>query len=317
MAQFTVNPQRFDPYKNFKFRVQVGRPLRRRGQQGQRPEAHDRGGQAPRGRRPQHQPQVAGPHRVRGHHARARGDPRHGVRAVGQQGLELRRRPRHRGLAEGLPQGHHHRGVQRGRASWRSPTRSIGCWVSEFQALPDLDANANAVAIEHIKLENEGWERDLDVTEPTEPIPPLPPGNRPCGPYPPRNCWTYGSGAGPAPGRPGAASCSPPAGRAAAGAGRYGHRPPRCAAAGRVRNRLFGPALDAFTECPRAANASNSASPGPRPRSSGRRRPARRRPTLRFGEWTDAPPAPRQPGSRRRRPCPDAATARGCCWNVA
>ena len=41
-------------------------------------------------------------------------------------------------------------------------------WVSEFQALPDLDANANAVAIEHIKLENEGWERDSDVTEPTE-----------------------------------------------------------------------------------------------------------------------------------------------------
>jgi phage tail-like protein len=35
------------------------------------------------------------------------------------------------------------------------------CWVSEYLALPDLDANANAVAIEHIKLENEGWERDL------------------------------------------------------------------------------------------------------------------------------------------------------------
>jgi phage tail-like protein len=43
------------------------------------------------------------------------------------------------------------------------------CWVSEYQALPDLDANANAVAIEHIKLENEGWERDESVTEPTEP----------------------------------------------------------------------------------------------------------------------------------------------------
>jgi phage tail-like protein len=43
------------------------------------------------------------------------------------------------------------------------------CWVSEYQALPDLDANANAVAIQHIKLENEGWERDTSVTEPTEP----------------------------------------------------------------------------------------------------------------------------------------------------
>ncbi len=43
------------------------------------------------------------------------------------------------------------------------------CWVSEFQALPDLDANANAVAIQHIKLENEGWERDVEVPEPSEP----------------------------------------------------------------------------------------------------------------------------------------------------
>jgi phage tail-like protein len=43
------------------------------------------------------------------------------------------------------------------------------CWVSEYQAAPDLDANANAVAIQTIKLENEGWERDVEVPEPTEP----------------------------------------------------------------------------------------------------------------------------------------------------
>nr|WP_321949236.1 phage tail protein [Paraburkholderia sp. J10-1] len=43
------------------------------------------------------------------------------------------------------------------------------CWISEYQALPDFDANANAVAIQHIKLENEGWERDQSVTEPQEP----------------------------------------------------------------------------------------------------------------------------------------------------
>lgn len=42
------------------------------------------------------------------------------------------------------------------------------CWVSEFQALPELDAAGNAVAIQTIKLENEGWERDKSVTEPTE-----------------------------------------------------------------------------------------------------------------------------------------------------
>ena len=42
------------------------------------------------------------------------------------------------------------------------------CWVAEYQALPDLDANANAVAIQNLKLENEGWERDAEVPEPTE-----------------------------------------------------------------------------------------------------------------------------------------------------
>jgi phage tail-like protein len=42
------------------------------------------------------------------------------------------------------------------------------CWVSEYQALPDLDAGANAMAIEHIKLEHEGWEHDLSLKEPKE-----------------------------------------------------------------------------------------------------------------------------------------------------
>ncbi|MCA8952142.1 MAG: phage tail protein [Planctomycetes bacterium] len=43
------------------------------------------------------------------------------------------------------------------------------CWVSEYQALADLDANGEGIAIEMIKLENEGWERDYDVKEPKEP----------------------------------------------------------------------------------------------------------------------------------------------------
>jgi len=42
------------------------------------------------------------------------------------------------------------------------------CWVSEYQAQADLDANANVVLIQHIKIENEGWEIDPSVTEPTE-----------------------------------------------------------------------------------------------------------------------------------------------------
>lgn len=42
-------------------------------------------------------------------------------------------------------------------------------WVSEFQALPELNANKGAVAIQKLTLENEGWERDYEVKEPTEP----------------------------------------------------------------------------------------------------------------------------------------------------
>jgi phage tail-like protein len=42
------------------------------------------------------------------------------------------------------------------------------CWVSEYQAMPDLDANANAIALQHVKVENEGWERDTSFPEPAE-----------------------------------------------------------------------------------------------------------------------------------------------------
>ena len=42
------------------------------------------------------------------------------------------------------------------------------CWVSEYQAIPELDASANAVAIQTLKLENEGWERDYKTLEPKE-----------------------------------------------------------------------------------------------------------------------------------------------------
>jgi phage tail-like protein len=67
--------------------------------------------------------------------------------------------------------------------------RIYRCWVSEFTALPELDANANAVAIQSLRLENEGWERDLSVPEPSEPSfddpvleqkpPDKPPGKKP------------------------------------------------------------------------------------------------------------------------------------------
>jgi phage tail-like protein len=55
---------------------------------------------------------------------------------------------------------------ERGQPAFRYFLHS--CWVSEFTAIPDLDANANAVAIEMMKVELEGWERDLATTEPDE-----------------------------------------------------------------------------------------------------------------------------------------------------
>jgi phage tail-like protein len=48
------------------------------------------------------------------------------------------------------------------------------CWPSEFTAVPEMDANGNAVAIQSLRLENEGWERDYTVQEPTEPSYTLP-----------------------------------------------------------------------------------------------------------------------------------------------
>lgn len=47
--------------------------------------------------------------------------------------------------------------------------RIYRCWVSKFQAMPELDATGNAVAIQTLELQNEGWERDYEVGEPTEP----------------------------------------------------------------------------------------------------------------------------------------------------
>jgi phage tail-like protein len=48
------------------------------------------------------------------------------------------------------------------------------CWVSEYTAMPELDASGNAIAVESVKLELEGWSRDESTTEPDEsqPVPP-------------------------------------------------------------------------------------------------------------------------------------------------
>ena len=168
MAEFTVNTSRFDPYKNFKFRVKWD------------------------GR------YVAGVSKVSSlkrttevvEH-REGGDPSTSRKSPGRSKFEaitLERGVTHDvefeqwankvwNFASGL-------GAEVSLKNFRKDIlievyneagqlalayKVFRCWVSEYQSLPDLDANANAVAIQHIKLENEGIERDYDVPEPAEP----------------------------------------------------------------------------------------------------------------------------------------------------
>src|SRR3982750_98032 len=167
MAQFSVNAQRFDPYKNFKFRVFWG------------------GSTAP----------VAGVSKVSGlkrttevvEH-REGGDPSSSRKSPGRskyEAITLERGVTHDtefeswankvwNFGSGL-------GAEVSLKDFRKDLiievyneagqlalsyKVFRAWVSEFQLLPDLDANANAVAIQHIKLENEGWERDKETPEP-------------------------------------------------------------------------------------------------------------------------------------------------------
>jgi len=169
MAQFTVNAQRFDPYKNFKFRVKWNNNI-----------------------------YVAGISKVGALKRttevvkhREGGDPSSTRKSPGRteyEAITLERGVTHDTEFEkwankvwdfkaGL-------GLEVSLADFRKDIilevyneagqlalayKIYRCWVSEWQSLSDLDANANAVAIQHIKLENEGWERDLEVPEPAEP----------------------------------------------------------------------------------------------------------------------------------------------------
>ena len=172
MPPFTVNAARHDPYKNFKFRVKWdGRYVAGISKVGALKRTtevvkHREGGDESTSRKSPGRTEYEAITLERGvthdlefekwankvwSYANAQ--------AAGADG----------GLAQGLPQGRDHRRLQRGRAEGDLVPASTAAWVSEYQALPDLDANANAVAIQHIKLENEGWLRDVTVTEPEEP----------------------------------------------------------------------------------------------------------------------------------------------------
>ncbi len=168
MAQFTVNAQRFDPYGNFKFRVKWDGKY------------------------------VAGVSKVGAlkksieiKEFREGGDPSTGRKSPAQAKFEpitLERGVTHDtefeiwankvwNFGSGL-------GSEVSLADFRKDIiievyneagqlalayKVYRCWVSEYQALPELDASANAVAIQTLTLQNEGWERDYEVTEPSEP----------------------------------------------------------------------------------------------------------------------------------------------------
>src|SRR5689334_17083862 len=167
MAQFTVNAQRFDPYKNFKFRVKWDGKY------------------------------VAGISKVSALKRttevvkhRDGGDPSSSRKSPGRtefEAITLERGVTHdkefeqwankvwnyrSGLGTEVSLGGFRKDiiieVYNEAGQLALAYKVYRCWVSEFQATADLDANANAVVIQHIKLENEGWERDDEVAEPIE-----------------------------------------------------------------------------------------------------------------------------------------------------
>jgi phage tail-like protein len=168
MAEFSVNTQRFDPYKNFKFRVRWdGRFVAGISKVGALKRTTE-----------------VVEHRVGG-------DPSTGRKSPGRSKFEaitLERGVTHDPEFENWANRVWSFGAGLGAETSLKDFRKdiiiemyneagqlaiaykvFRCWVSEFQAMPELDANANAIAIQTLKLENEGWERDLDVQEPTEP----------------------------------------------------------------------------------------------------------------------------------------------------
>ena len=168
MAQFTVNPQRFDPYKNFKFllrwdgRVVAGvsrvSPLRRTTEV----VSFRNGGDPSSSRKSPGRTEYAPVTLERGvtHDLEFEQWANKVWRIGGGLGGEVSLKDFRKDIILEL----YNEAGQLALAY-----KIYRCWVSEYQATPDLDANANAVAIQHLKLENEGWERDQSVAEPTEP----------------------------------------------------------------------------------------------------------------------------------------------------
>src|SRR3954469_23558063 len=168
MPQFTVNPLRFDPYKNFKFKVSMdGRYVAGISKVGALKRTtevvkHREGGDPSSTRKSPGRTEFEAITLERGvtHDV----DFERWANKVWNFGAGLGAETSLKDFRKDITIEIYNEAGQLALAY-----KVYRCWVSEFQALPDLDANANAVAIQHIKLENEGWERDTDVVEPTEP----------------------------------------------------------------------------------------------------------------------------------------------------
>jgi phage tail-like protein len=168
MAKFTVNTQRFDPYKNFKFRVKWdGRYVAGISKVGALKKTtevveHREGGDPSSSRKSPGRSKFEAITMERGvTHDK---DFEQWANKVWNYGAGLGAEVSLKDFRKDLILELYNEAGQLVIAY-----KVFRSWVSEYQALPDLDANANAVAIQHIKLENEGWERDYEVPEPSEP----------------------------------------------------------------------------------------------------------------------------------------------------
>ena len=168
MAQFSVNPQRVDPYKHFKFRVKwdgrivagISRvsALRRTTEVVLHREGGDPSIEHKSPGRTKYEPIVLERGITHDHEFEQWANKVWNWGAAGGQEVSLK--DFRKDIVIELVN-------EAGQVVMAF--KVFRCWPSEYRALPDLDANAVAIAIEHLKLENEGWVRDSGITEPAEP----------------------------------------------------------------------------------------------------------------------------------------------------
>jgi len=169
VAQFTVNATRFDPYKNFKFRVKWdGRyvagvsklsPLKRTTEVVKHRDGADLSSSRKSPGRTEYDAITLSRGVTHDPEFEAWANLAHLVGASPDSGGQMSLKNYRKDIIVEL----YNEAGQKVLAY-----KIYRCWVSEYQAIPELDANANAVAIQTLKLENEGWERDEGVVEPAE-----------------------------------------------------------------------------------------------------------------------------------------------------